>query len=304
MWFSFAIASFFLLSLAAVIDKFLLTKTRVAPLAFAFYIALGGILGSALLLLEPRFYYPDSGLLAVLAVGGAGLFFGLYFMFKAVEVSEVSKANPLIVSLTPLSVWLLSFGLGLELVTWQNVLGIVLLLIGGYCLSQVGKNHTRVGKAAWLFIVLSSFFMGLANVLSKIAYQEMSFISSFVWLRWFTLLAALIFVACLNRWREIFLTNQKSKPEHVPIKAALGIFIFGQLAGSAGVILLQYAISLGNVILVTALSGVQFLFIILMVYLLSSFYPKILKEDISRNFIGQKILWSLLLVAGVILIFL
>ncbi|GEM_PF-992979 len=302
MWFSIAIASFFLLSLAAVIDKFLLTKTRVVPLAFAFYIALGGILGSALLFFEPRFYYPDARLLWILAIGGAGLFFGLYFMFKAVEVTEVSKASPLIVSLTPLSVWLLSLGLGLELVTWQKILGIGLLLAGGYCLSQVGQDHTHVHRRAWLYILLASFLLGLANVLSKLAYEQMSFISAFVWLRWFTLLVAVIFVAVLGKWQEIFLANQKKRPEHIQIRSALGIFIFGQLAGSAGVILMQYAIKLGNVILVTALSGVQFLFIILMVYLLSSFYPKILKEDISRNFIGQKIIWSLVLVAGVILI--
>lgn len=302
MWFYIAIISFFLLSVAAVIDKFLLTKTRVAPLAFAFYISLGGILGSVLLFFESEFYWPSSGQLWLLAVGGAALFFGLYFMFKAVEVSEVSKANPLIVSLTPLSVWLLSFGLGLQLVTWQKILGIILLLIGGYRLSQVGKKHARVGKQAWLFIALASLGMGLANVVSKLAYEQMPFISSFVWLRWFTLLAAIIFVAVLGKWREIILANRKKEPEQVKIRSALGIFIFGQIAGSAGVILMQYAIKLGNVILVTALSGSQFLFIILLVYLLSSFYPKILQEDISRNFVGQKIIWSLVLVAGVVLI--
>ncbi|MDP2586593.1 MAG: DMT family transporter [Candidatus Komeilibacteria bacterium] len=304
MWFSIAIASFFLLSVAAVIDKFLLTKTRVVPLAFAFYIALGGILSSALLFFEAEFYWPAFSQLWILAVGGAALFFGLYFMFKAVEVSEVSKANPLIVSLTPLFVWLLSFGLGLELISWQKILGIIFLLIGGYYLSQVGQIHARINKQAWLFIALAALGLGLVNVLSKLSYDQMPFISSFVWIRWFTLLAAIIFVAISGKWQEIILANKKSGQEEVKIKSALGIFIFGQVAGSAGVILMQYAIKLGNVILVTALSGLQFLFILLLVYLFSRFYPKILHEDISRNFIGQKIAWSLVLVLGVILIFL
>lgn len=300
MWFIISLIAFFLLALAAVIDKFLLSQTRIIPVSFAFYISLGGILGSVLLLFEPYFYFPRDQLL-VLILGGFSLFFGLYFMFLAVAKSEISKSNPLIVSFTPIAVFLLSLLFGLGLVTFQRIVGIFLIISGGYLLSQVGVPKTRLTKKVWRFIILSSLLIGASNVFSKIAYDNLSFINAFVWLRWFTVLAAVLFVTLNKSWPAVLLAK-KGDAGKVSLRSVVWVLVLGQAAGSLGVILLQYAIKLGNVILVTALNGVQFFFVIILVYFFSKVYPRVLKENIAHKFVFQKVLWSSILFIGVVLV--
>jgi drug/metabolite transporter (DMT)-like permease len=97
--------------------------------------------------------------------------------------------------------------------------------------------------------------------------------------------------------------KERSEKKLAPTKSAFKVMIIGQLSGSLGVVLLQVAIKLGNVILVTALNGLQFFFVIYLVYLLSKFFPKIIKEDIKRHYLWQKAFLSLVMVVGVVLIF-
>ncbi|MCX6786007.1 MAG: EamA family transporter [Candidatus Komeilibacteria bacterium] len=300
MWFVISLIAFFMLALAAVIDKFLLAQTKIVPVSFAFYISLGGIFGSILLIFEHNFYFPLSQSI-ILMLGGFALFFGLYFMFLAVAKSEVSKSNPIIVSFTPLFVFLLSLLFGLELVTWQRIVGMLLILCGGYLLSQVGSARARLNRQVWRFIIISSLMLGASNVFSKIAYDHLPFINAFVWLRWFTVLAAVLFVTVTYNWPAVLL-KQPGQSGKLGLKSAIWILILGQVAGSLGVILLQYAIKLGNVILVTALNGVQFFFVIILIYFFSKAYPRVLQENISQKFIFQKIIWSLFLTLGVVLI--
>lgn len=301
MWFIIATLAFLLLALASVIDKFLLTKTKIVPVSFAFYIAaFAGVFGSVLILFDPLFHYPKN-LLSVLFLGGGALFLGLYFMFLAVEKAEVSKTNPLIVSLTPVSVFFLSFFLGLELVSYYKIIGIILVISAGYILSQAGQAKNRLDLNTWFLVILASLMMGASNVYSKIAYDNLSFITAFVWLRWSCMAVALMFVTLTCNWRQIFF-KEKSDKKMAPIKSAVKVMIIGQVAGSLGVVLLQVAINLGNVILVSALNGLQFLFVIYLVYLLSKFFPKILKEDINRRYLWQKVFFSLVMVIGVILV--
>ena len=295
MWFLLAIIAFFLLAIAVIVDKFLLSKTAIVPLSFAFYISFfGGLFCSFFIFFESHFYFPKEQLVAVI-LGGSSLFFGLYFMFIAISRSEVSKTNALIVSLIPVVVFLFSLIMSLEMVSLSKIIGVALIIVGGYLLSQVGLQKTKLNKKTWFWILLSSLMLGLSNAFSKIAYDNLSFITAFVWLRWLTLIAGLLFVLFTNQWQQIFKTSRHSKQPWKP-------FIFGQLAGSLGVIFLQYAIKLGNVILVTALNGVQFFFVILLVYFLSKFHPQILKEDIRTKFISQKIFWSIILFIGIMLI--
>lgn len=301
MWFIIAVSAFFLLAVAALIDKYLLTKGKIVPVAFAFYICFGGgLLTSFLVLFEPQFNYYPINYLTTLLLGGTTLFFGYYFMFWVTARAEVSKSNPLIVCFIPVVVFFLSLFLGLELVSFRKMIGVFLVVGGGYLLSQVGSARARLDGKSWLLVILAGLMLGISNVFTKIAYNHLSFLTAFVWLRWVSLLAALFFVLFSGQLGKVLFNNKekgqnKSKQPWLP-------FIIGQAAGSLGVIFLQYAIKLGNLILVNALNGLQFFFVILLVYYLSRFYPKILKEDISPAYFSRKVLWSVILAVGVIFI--
>ena len=250
-------------------------------------------------------------MVGAIILGGATYFFGLYFMFLALERAEVSKANPIIVSLTPISVFFLSLYLNLQLLDTIKVIGVVLVITAGYLLSQTGGKGTRLDKITWFFIIVSSLALGASNVYNKIGYDNVSFVTAFVWIRWFSAAVAVIYVTLSGNWTSIFLKNKysafsqvldKSKNEEVKNRSAVGVLIIGQVAGSLGVILMQVGIKMGNVILVTALNSLQFFFVIFLVWLLSKFYPKVLQEDVSRGLIGKKIMLSLVMGLGLVLV--
>lgn len=278
----------------------MLTKTRIIPATFAFYIvAFAAVFSTIFVFFDTTFRYPNE-LFWVMLLGGGTLFFGLYFMFLAVSKGEVSKVNPLVVSFVPMSVFILSFFLNLEQVSYEKIIGSALVVWAGYRLSQVGHKKDHLSGKIWMLVVVASFFLGASNVYSKIAYDHLSFISAFVWLRWFSLIVAVLFISCMNYWGEIFF--KRDKTDKMPLKQAFSVLIVGQLAGCLGVVLLQVAIKLGNVILVTALNGIQFFFVIMMVYIISKNKPHILHEDISGNYFTYKVMLSLAMIAGVALI--
>src|SRR3989344_3879177 len=135
-WFIVSAIAFFLLAVAAVIDRFLLTKTKIVPVSFAFFITVFAAVGGSVLIFFDQSFAVPRQLVGAIILGGATYFFGLYFMFLALERAEVSKANPIIVSLTPISVFFLSLYLNLQLLDTIKVIGVVLVITAGYLLSQ------------------------------------------------------------------------------------------------------------------------------------------------------------------------
>lgn len=59
--------------------------------------------------------------------------------------------------------------------------------------------------------------------------------------------------------------------------------------GALAFVLQNYAISFGSVAIINALQGVQYAFLLLFAWLLTLFYPKIIKEDISKKILWKKI---------------
>ena len=67
---------------------------------------------------------------------------------------------------------------------------------------------------------------------------------------------------------------------------------------AAAFIMINWAISLGNVALVSSLQGVQYIFLILLVLFLSAKHPKILKEELGGGVLIQKFLGIILISLG------
>ena len=67
-------------------------------------------------------------------------------------------------------------------------------------------------------------------------------------------------------------------------------------------LMLNFAISKGEITLVNALEGVKYVFLLLMVLMLSKLMPKILKEEISSFVLGQKMVAIFFIIIGIIII--
>jgi len=300
MWFSITIISVFLFAVASIADKFILTKSKLFPVSFAFYVGLLGALTSSILIFfEKGFYFPSDQLL-ILSLGGAGFYFAIYFMYLAVVKHEISRVNPMINSLVPAFVYFISLSLAIEFISQRKLLGAAIIIIGGYLLSQVGLKKTRIDKRSILFIVLAAVMFGVSNAFSKVAYDNVSFITAFVWMRWLTFAVALVFTSIIGGWPKVFFKKKSHKKDNK--KNPWLALAVGQVSGGIAVIFFQYAIKLGSVTIVTSLLSLQYFFLLILTVILSKKFPYILKEPHSPIIIKKKLLYCLLLAIGVILV--
>ena len=299
MWLIIALTAFFLLGLAAVMDKYLLSKAKIVPLRYAFYISVfGGLISVLLLFFVDRFSWPKDQLWLII-LSGLAFYLGLYLMFLATARAEVSKVNPLVISLTPLAVFFLALGLGVEKLAFYKLGGIVLIALASYALAHIGFKKNRLSAGIWGLVVFACLFFALANTLNKIIYQNAPFLEAFIWLRWASAAWALIFTFFLGGWSEVFHFKKQSKKQVHDQRLVFGL---NQLAGGLGVLLLQYAISLGSVTIVSALNGLQIFFVMVIIYFLAKVRPHLLEEGMTPHFAHQKFFWSLILFLGVALI--
>ena len=76
-------------------------------------------------------------------------------------------------------------------------------------------------------------------------------------------------------------------------------FLFGQACGGTGNLLVTYAVSLASVTLVQALQGTQYIFLFLGVLFLTFYFPRILKEKVTKEIVLQKTIAILIIVTGI-----
>jgi hypothetical protein len=252
-------------------------------------------------------------------------------MFEAVNRGEVSKANPVIVSLQPMFNVFLTLllppllgalfrgvQLDLKLVTAQKLAGVGLIIAGSYLLSQTGSGPTRFDRQTWLYIVLAGLFLAISTEFASIAYsafersylpaeagepaRNVLFAKAFIWGRWMALFAGLVHVLAAGKLRALLLRSGPKRQAAERRGWAAALFVVGQACGALAVVLQQYAIKLGNVILVSALNGTQFFFVLAISAAVSHFFPRLLSERFTRKVLSQKLLWSGVLFGGIALI--
>ena len=88
-------------------------------------------------------------------------------------------------------------------------------------------------------------------------------------------------------------------------KKTQAVFLGAQLCGGAANFLQSFAISLtpfAFLATVNSLRGIQYVFLFLITLFLTVFFPKILKEEISKGILIQKIIAIVLIVAGLALL--
>jgi hypothetical protein len=78
--------------------------------------------------------------------------------------------------------------------------------------------------------------------------------------------------------------------------------LINQIIGSLGFILQNYAIFLGSVVLVNALQGTQYAFLLIISAGLALWKPKLLKENFSKKILIHKILAVAFIAFGLFLL--
>jgi len=144
---------------------------------------------------------------------------------------------------------------------------------------------------------LSAFFLSLYFVLSKLIYSDISFWQGFILIRIGAFLATLFLLFFADVRKEIF---QKKKSFS---KKTGFVFILTQSAGGLAVVLQNWAIALVSSIyisFISAVQGIQYVFLFILTILISLKSSEILKERISKKVVLQKIIAIVLISIGLV----
>ncbi|MBU0636875.1 MAG: DMT family transporter [Patescibacteria group bacterium] len=319
MWLNLAIFAYFINAGVFVADKFLLSKKIHSSIAYAFYVGIWSIFNLILLLFDP--WLPTIPELIIDLLAGGLFLLTLIFWYKALHQSEATRVVPIVGALVPIFSFILSYFFFNETLNKLQLLAFLILICGGILISVkqtklylyqkviarikdiygniLGNIHAKYQPARRLLInaVISAWFFASYYVLIKYIYIHQPFIGGFVWSRVGSFIGVLT-ILLVTPWRKLIIKQQQGS------KTPKNLFFFFlvRLLAAGAFIMLNLAISLGNVAIINALQGVQYLFLFLIILLLSAKFPNILKEKLDSDIIMQKVIGIFLIGIGLYLL--
>ena len=301
-WLLLAIGAYLILAIVNLADKFLLDKFLPSAKAYTFLV---GAMGIAVVIIAPWFLqWPGWPLLIGNILIGALFPAALLLLYKALRDGEATRIITLIGGLVPVFTIVLSLLFLHETFFGRQWLAIFYLILGTVIIAWFPEGHqlwhkvvkwfdpkkhhwTALVFAAGAALVFAAFFVG-----SKYLYDSQPFLSSFIWIRIGTFLATLSLLIP-DKWRR----EIKKGFKHLNGDGK-AIFFSNQALAAIGFLMQNYAIALGSVVLVNALQGVQYGFLLVLGGLVTVSYPKTIKEKINTQIILQKIIAIILISFG------
>lgn len=299
MWLIVAISAYFILAIVWLVDKYLLTGPIPNPKVYAFYV---GILGILVLILAPwvGFYVPGIRQIILSLLTGVVFVYAIFWFFKALRLFETSRVVPAVGGILPIFSFLLIFIFsgGEETLRFWEFLAFTLLILGSILITH--QKTKKISLRSFKISAVAAFFFALSAVLSKYVYMDMAFWPGYIWIRIGSFLMALIFLLTGGIKSELLKTRINLQ------KKTLRIFLLNQAAGAGANILQNWAIALTPLVVyvavINALQGVQYAFLLIFAALLSLKFPRILKEEISKEIILQKVIAILLIGTGLVIL--
>jgi drug/metabolite transporter (DMT)-like permease len=295
-WLIVTISSYFLFAAVSLTDKHLLTKSIPNPRVYAFYV---GILGILAIILAPfvGFYVPGIFQIILGILAGVFFVFSLFWFYKGLSLFEASRIIPAIGGMTPLFTvfFVYVFSKGKESFSFIQIIALLLLVLGSVLISYEKGKFVNSKSLKISFAV--AFLGSLSFVLTKYLYMALPFWTGFIWKAIGGFLTAVSFYFIFPEIKkEIFKKKEKS-----PKKTAF-IFLLNQAGGAIASVLQNWALALAPlayISFINAAQGVQYAFLLILSVILSLKFPKILKEEVSRGTIFQKIIAIFIIGAGI-----
>jgi len=301
MWLAVSLTGYAILAIVSVLDKYILTKEKVKPSLFVFYSAFPVLVVFMLLPFVGRTYLNSIQDFFLAAISGLTFVLGLWTMYRGFLKSEVSHIAPLIGGLVPPVILILGQRFLDEILFSNQILALWLLTIGTLLVAfEYKDNKYKIGIGVF-YGVLSAMLFAVSHVSAKFLYDSYDFITGFIWTRGMIGVFGTILLAYGPLRRAIFHGKNDTKLIEQKKSNKNSWVILDKILAVVGVVLVQYGISLGSVTVVSALAGIQFAILIVLVYLLSKFLPRKFREEYGRFELAQEVVAIVLIVAGLVM---
>lgn len=304
-WLSLTIIAQVLNSFVAVLDKYLVTSKRITtPILYVFYTGILTILG--ILVYIPSLINSDVSLpklsnislisptlFLILSLAAICQLVALWSLFSSLKKNDASDVVPVIGSFSALFSLIIGY-LFLEVSLAPHfTVGFILLVLGTLLIS-----HLRFNKKTFYFTLLGGFCFALYNIFLKEVLIRTSFDTGFFWI---SILVPLFSCVLLYSKRVNLTFHTQRKERH--IKATSFILLINKIvAGIAGILLIK-AIEIGEVSIVQALGGLQFVFLFLIAAIIGPLTPFDFGENIKRKDLYSKLVAISIIFIGFVLLF-
>jgi drug/metabolite transporter (DMT)-like permease len=295
MWFLIALIGYFLLAVVFILDKLIVDKSVNKPVVYTFY---STIFLLALLLAYPFGVELLFGLDWFWALfSGLAFGFGLWTVFIAVKEGEATHIYPFNGAFITIFVYILSYTILFERLTRPQLAGILILVFATLLLSFEKSKKHKGFHIGFVWAMLAGLLFAASHVSAKYLYEGYGFFTGLVWSKSTVGLVGLI-TLFFPSVRALFKKKKRKKSKSYARKHAGAIIVSNKVLGVASNFLIQYAIAIGSVTLVGAMSGLQFAIMFVMVLLLTKYLPKLFKEYFTRRELIVETIAIVLVVVG------
>ncbi len=272
LWILLAFAAQFLYAVSILIDKHIVIRARAIgePAAYAFF----SVLFSAVVAGFAPFGFvswPTWSLIGIALMNGMAFFTALFTLYSALKIARASDVAPAVGGISALTTIVLS-----ALILHTDVEGFILpaflLAIGTAIIS-----HFHFSRSALLYTICAGVAFGSTVFLSKLVFERTDFIDAFFWMRMMGVLFVLSLLLLPQMRAKIFHSAKQST------RGAWALVMGNKVIAGAASILFSFAVSLGSVALVNALTGLQFVFLFIMSILFARYMPGMKQDSLTHG---------------------
>jgi len=271
-----ALLGYFFNAVASIFDKYLLADRIKAPAVYAFYVALFSLFSLFFIPFGFGFFGWWPTFLAFFS--GVIFLYALIALYTAFKQYEVSRVAPLVGTVTSITAFVFAIFSGSSL--GLTIFSALTFLIFGGLLISFDFPLKKGEHVPFTPIMLAGIGIGISLILLKQGYMENNFVSGLVWSRLGIFIGGLSLLFSPLFRHQILDHSHETTADPYRARKTGGYFVLSKVSAGIGSFLITYAISLGSVSFVQALSGMQYLFLLILTLPLSSRFPKIFDEKL------------------------
>ena len=293
-WIYFVILASLAYTVTDMLDKFLVDKKVNKPIVLPIFVRATSIIPICLIALFMGFSLPDPQFAGWIFVAGLFSTAGTILFYRALRAGEVSRVLPLY-QFIPVFVLFLSFLFIGEVLGFFDYVGFVVIVLGGLVVSAKSLSKLlKVERIFWL-VAASSFLIAVSYVIMKFVLTSAEYwgASILLWLLNIAIISSLLLLRDVRK-------NAKICVKKLDRTGKMLIFL-DAITSVLAFIFNYIAISLGPVTLVEAAGNMMVIFIFISAFLLTRYFPHLLKEDFDTKASLQKIAGIVLIIAGIML---
>ncbi len=288
-----AILHYFFAAVVDGLDKFLMSKRKIQPVAYTFWSVVTGL---GILVAWPWVFERISlGSIGLDLLSGALFSLALYVFLKALSEGEVSRVIPFVFGLVPVFDLLIAKVIGHNPLLAKEISAMFLLVPGALIISF--RAHFW-GKHV-LLKVFSAFLWSANFALWQFVASQGNTFNHFMYNR-VGAAAVLVLLLIIPAFK---LAVFKKEPE-TKKKGTISLFLLKQVLGGANMIFFSWLIVAGKIPLINSLQGFRYVFLFIGALFLSKKLKHLLEEEISHKILIQKICGLFLIVLGTLVLFL